>query len=1033
MFESSRALHPFTLQLVQLTGNPALLGAEQVAWRFMGGGVHVVAGGNGSGKSLLCAAVRAAATPTHTRELQESLREAGLTEIALLGQMGEARVEWSLDLMTGLTTWRPAANGNGLPSTPFETLHEDAAAVGPTPHLVVNGDWLIPGTAQLAWAERMVCQPLLRERDAWQLRREQLEAGVEGRPGRVAMHEALDELDARLDMVRESKMELEQMEARALELRNQIGEAEMARQIAAAEETELVAKVELAERVVHLENWAAELGQSWTAAEGVRERFAELQERLEELQQQTRGLPDQAIALAQEYAQLEQQRAIAEAQARDLHDRVLRLTEEKNALAGRLSEIETTIEASEAAPAEQEARTGIERCERELTDLSRRRIDLVRRREGIELQRQERFRELLQLSPDEWNALESYLNSAAQAAQSDSGEHEARRQERARIAERLGHDFVGFDHLGRNTRERLDRLFAIRETVAAREAELAQLRSRIVALQTRPRGNGLKSVLAVVGAGAAGFPVGALLGKDIGFFAAVIGGGLGYGLAALMLPSQDADTSSVLKSRLESLMPMQQEDLHKREVLRLEVGPLGECLTLEAAVDRWQEFQLLAGMLRSLDEELSKAPVEHEPVQVPAILRRLERDEMRRRVDEFRELSRQLTEADREWEHFTNEHGSADRVAALEAQLGELRAALGQAELQRQQAARQANATAATVRGDIGRLEQELRSVSDGSAELATLNDLTDRMSRLDAQVQQAFSMRGAQSVVDALTERAELQRDLRETKSRLSSEHPPQELAIRTRVIEEELRQLTERLQEIDPLFATLESRAEGLEKYREQMQVLFQMATNHEQRAAELKHELAALGTEDRRAALADLPDEDTLTRERSEVQGRLDELDCSIHAARNMADALTVELAELHGSARERVMGAIQTTLTDAIGERFAGIEWTDGEWRVVQEDGQRRGLNTLSRGIAELVILCINAGLLVASTEAEGCPVLWDDVLAQLDDHYLSVARGVIEKLARSRQVVLLTRDARMRAWGRPVEVLAGRYRPDALIS
>jgi len=995
-----------------------------------GGGISIVAGGNGSGKSLLCAATRVAALPESSGALLESLKAAGLHEVALLGMHGLNQSEWTIDLGTGAIRLNSPSNGNSPIEIPFGIL---GGAGLRTPHFVVNGDWPLPCETEIEWAARMICRPLEIESAAWRFRQSALEQGLNGRPSRETLRLAVAALEEKMNTARASREEHERIETRATELNGQIADAELARQIAAVEENELVSKVELAERVVHLESWARELAESWNAAEGTRERFAALQERLEYLQPLTRNVPEHGAELAEEFLRLDAERAALSKKAEDQQGRIESLQRKNEDIAAQIAELSARDPGADASDRESELAQQIEQTEREYTELSRRRIDLLRHRDGLEQQRNERFRDLAGLSRSEWSELEKYLKSDTGATEGSEAEMARLRGELDDLNARLTRDFGGYDQFGTTARDKIDQLFNARDTASVREAELIQLRHRLSALNERPSGSALKGVLSVVGAAAAGIPVGMALGTDIGFFAAVIGGGLGFGIGKAVSPTHDKSQHDEMLRRLEALEPQQYEHVARLEALEKELGPLATFLTREGATEHLREYQKLVERKRSLDGSLSKAAAQAEQSKAPALLRRIERDEMQRSVEEFKSLEAQIADAQKNWSDFETAAGDPARLAGLQSALEQLRGELQSIQQNRVGEAERMRTHLAELTEESQRCEAELRHSEDVSHLHEQIAVLVNRMAEIDALAGRNFSSFGAEEVVAALNERAALQAELRDLKQRLSSDHSPQEFALRTRVIEDELRQLTERLQEIDPLFATLDSRTEGLDKYREQMQRLFQNATDNEQRTRELHAELADLNLDEHRERFAALQPEHELVAERDEAQARLDELERSIHAARSMSDALAAELEELREHARDRVLGTIQTTVFDAIGERFAGVEWSGAEWRVVLEDGQRRGLHTLSRGTAELVTLCINAGLLTASAEGELCPVMWDDVLAQLDDHHLDIARSIIEKLARSRQVILLTRDARMRAWGKPVEVLAGHYQLSALTS
>ncbi len=251
--------------------------------------------------------------------------------------------------------------------------------------------------------------------------------------------------------------------------------------------------------------------------------------------------------------------------------------------------------------------------------------------------------------------------------------------------------------------------------------------------------------------------------------------------------------------------------------------------------------------------------------------------------------------------------------------------------------------------------------------------------------------------------------------------------------LIDEELAQVTVKLQEIDPLYGTLGSRQDGLDKYRVQLEKVQAQIAAETKRRAELRLNLETLKLHELLERVSQLPSAEDLVAERAAHQTKLEEIQRSVLAAQNMCGALRAELLEQRDHAAGRVLAHLKKSVFDSIGERIASVELYEDEWIAVLEDGQRRPLASLSRGIAELVTLCLNAGLLTASENAEAAPLVWDDVLSQLDDMHLSIARQIIEQLARKRQVVLLTRDSRIRSWGNAVEVLAGRHELDVLLN
>ena len=1021
----------FILHLVQLSGAPKLLGAEQVTWKLSGTGINVVSGGNGSGKSLLCSAILAATLPRQHESLIHDLRIAGLHGITVVGQVGPMRREWSLDLRSGEVINRPRiVEEEAARTTPLSNLLQVPESDDfQVPHFVVNGEWNAPGEDQLAWAENMLTVPLEREQLDWDARLQSYLLG-EAQPKPEDLRTEIAGLEAQIEHGRSIRADLKRAEEKREDLQMQIGDAKMAIEISAAEEKELVNKIDMAERCLHLENWANELRSSWSSVENTRTQFADLQERLEELQEMTRGLPDTAAEMARDYLALQAEREQVAARLKESEQLVASLGEQRSKLQSELRDLEGNRESDSTS---EDLRSKLGDVEREITDLSRRRIDLLRKREGLERKRLEKFGELSALGPDEWLALEKFLEASngGDMSPARAAELERKRAELARIGERLAKEFAGFEKLDSETPARISKLFLARESVTAREAELAALRSKAVELQHAGKGAGLKAVLSILGAGAAGVPTGAFLGWDVGFFAAVLGGGAGYGIGQMMTPKPEGNYQDVV-SRIESLQHLQQAALSEREALRRELELFASLPDLGSAQTKWREYLKLADRKKELEAACALLATEEERSDtVLSVLRKLEREDIRRRVAEYKSLTAELTDATVELSSFDQEDGPQSRKSELEHEAQRLRELIHDIESRAEERRRERDLRTKELSSEIARLDSEFARIPETETERARLREILSKIETLDATAGGAFSKNGADTILRGIEERDALQTQLRETKSRLSTEHTPQELASRTTLIEEELKEVTSRLQEIDPLFASVGTREQGLTKYRDQMTQLAKQNVEREHLIQELSAEIDELQLDGLASQVDVLPLEERLLNERAERQSKLEDVERSIQTARDMCEALEAELSEQREHARGRLFTILRSVVFEAIGERFAAVEWRDGEWDVVTEDGQRRSLRTLSRGIAELVTLCLNSGLLFASTEAELAPVFWDDVLSQLDDHHLGISKQLIDHLARDRQVLLFTRDSRIHTWGRPVEVLAGRYEVDVL--
>lgn len=1023
----------FALHLVQLAGKPTLLGADHVTWRFGGMGIDVVAGGNGSGKTLLCSAIEAAFFPDVNESLRNGLYDAGLREVTVVGLMNSTRSEWTLVLETGEVICRPQGEGIGSRRTPIlAIIHANEDSYGFTPHIVTNGQWRLPDADVLKWAARLSCVPLQREIAAWEARLESLEQG-NGQKSPVELSTELEDIERQLADIHATQTALKAAEERALELNESIAECELAIQVAAAEETALVKKIELAERAVHLEGWVQELRTSWEAAETVRTTFSELNEQLEEVQSVVRNLPENADQLARDYLQLLDEFETLTSNLKELERTMETRQEQRSSLLRELAATEETIAAHEL-PDKESLTQDLLSVEQELTEISRKRIDLLRRKDALEHQRSDRYREFAALGEAEWLSLREYLRAVQADEQTslDQRHHETVR-ELAEISQRLQRDFAGFEKLSKDTPGRIERLYSIRDAIAKRETELAALRAKVVEVQSQGTGEGLRFGLMTVGAMAAGIPAAFLLGWDVGFFGALLGGGAGYGIGKLISPRLDANYEDYVR-RIESLQTEQNEALAAKETLRLELVRFPDHLGLHETLAIWNEFESLHG--RKLELEARVAEVaRHVPNQglLPESFRRFEPAEVRERVAAFDQIQAELQNVTEQISAFDSPDGPGARREALDLEATQLRARLDEYELATARRAEEISKKRSQIQSMLADLEKEIALQPNLDELRMSARDIQARAEELDAAAGGTLRAQGAARVLNALEMRSVLQEKIREAKSRLSTLHSPQELAARTGLIEEELLEVSARLREIDPLFGTLESRGDALTKYRMQMTRLYDNRVESEKRIEELRREILDLDLPELRARAEELPAESLLLHNYKVVQTQIEELQKSIFAAQNMGAALRVELTEQFEQSESRVLGELKSLVFEALGERIASIEFDGGEWYVFTDNGTRRRLSTLPRGVIELVSLCLNSGILETVRDAERAPVVWDDVLSQLDDHHLSISRRVVESLSRDRQIILLTRDSRIRTWGRTAELLAGRHEPSIILN
>lgn len=1030
VFSTHSSPNSFLLHYVQLSGRISLLGAEQVTWRFGSPATNIVAGGNGSGKSLLCSAICAALFPTTTSVLRQGLSEAGLASVTIVGQSGPKRREWTLDIHSGELVHRsPQTDEENEQRPPIEAilLPENSPALK-LPHVIVNGAWVLPDRSSIAWAKVMQQRPILRELMAWERRLDALLGNASTEGLLTQARTELVELESELQGVRTQRARLEQAEQSANDFMAEISEYDLRLNVAQAEEVELGAKIELAERVVRLENWAEELRSSWRTVENSRERYAVLQERLESLQELTRGLPDDAHVLAEEYLNVSTQHqavcnriSLSETERRSLENSLTELSLQlENPVTDEQIELGMRIEQN---------KNEIGRAEEELKDLSRQRIDLLRRHEGLLRTRQEKFKEMTLLRPDEWRELDAYLENRDTESLGSPAASEELVSELQEIRTKLEREFKDFGALPKDTPDRVDQLFRARAQVTAIESELLKQRESLVNEENRPLKTGMTFALTTAGSLGAGLPAGLMLGADVGFFGAVLGGGVGYGVAQLILPANRAGHEGAVQ-QVESLQKALQSALQERVESERAIAPLDKLLSPESAKRTWEEYVALRDRANALEQQLShaSATVEREN-NVPKLLRKLETEEIRRRVSEFRDLNSQIERAELALREFEAPTGAAGRMQQIESALHNLHEQTRLIERDLAEITQNESVRRTRLTSEKNEFEAKLRALS-GFEEDARLRDsLASRLGELDQMTNGVLSQRGAQTILAVLGEREGLLSEIREVKSQLSTAHAPQELAARTELVEAELEQLMGQLRDIDPLFATSGSGREGLAKYRAQLERVREQIRADQVTRDRREADIAALELQSLRDSLITLPSESELQEAVTRQLAKISELERSISAAANMCDALRAESAEIAELAEANVLTRLREVVFEHMGEKVAAVELNESEWVAILEDGQRRPLQSLPRGVAELAALCLNSGLLSCSEPEETTPIIWDDVFSQLDDYLLTVAHRVIEKIAQKRQVILLTRDLRIRSWGQAADVLAGRQEFD----
>lgn len=167
-------------------------------------------------------------------------------------------------------------------------------------------------------------------------------------------------------------------------------------------------------------------------------------------------------------------------------------------------------------------------------------------------------------------------------------------------------------------------------------------------------------------------------------------------------------------------------------------------------------------------------------------------------------------------------------------------------------------------------------------------------------------------------------------------------------------------------------------------------------------------------------------------AEAELRLERLQAEKRRIEEELEALTVAYQELQEAASEYFDRHLDR-LAQRAGEYFARISRSPGrrvliddELRVaaVEPDGQVVIPARLSQGAKDQLYLALRLAvgdLLHSETRA---PFIFDDPFLNCDEQRREEIRSALAELARERQVILLTHDQELAAWGEPVAVRRG---------
>lgn len=1005
---------PVWIHAVRLAGRRSLLGAEKVTWRFTRTGVCVVSGSNGSGKTLLCSALCAAMYPEANAGLVAGLRDAGIDRITVRVSNGDEPWTHSLDLSAD--EWRGPNRITDLADLPSPHLH-----------WILNGEWREPDSRTMEWAGTMNRKPLLRERELWISRAQGLLNGQSGGCSpeelRAQIAALEEEREAALSLRRDYEEAMRQRERVSLELQEQI----MRRQILDLESSELTRKIEIAERAARLQEWYGEIDAQRRTVEERRAKYEALQEELDRVRSILNGLPDFAEARAQRYRDLQTEIAGRFHRQEELARERGAAKEQLQALLDLRGELALQSAATDETPRHELAHKLAE-AESQLTELHRARIDLLRKNDGLHRTMSESLRDISSLLPGEITMLREYAESLDEPAVSTADVDAGELKTKLEGVRKTLREYAGYENLPADAEEQVKALYAAREFATLRMAESEALKNRMTLLQGGKQ-TGAKIGLSVMGAAAAGIPAWLSLGMDIGFFAGLVGGGLGYGLARLISRSQERELA-IVHDQSEHCGQELASSLSTRDNLKRVLRPLAGEDSAMIAIEKLHRYRDLLIAERELTQQLQQAsravPLQRKQPEIPSAFRSIEKADILSRIGLY-------DAARREIETCAHELLRYERGGDMHHRATDLEAAIQTYELELRdwddQASRSRHETADDLKGaevKIGALQHKLSILEQEIESAGNVSDLEGECARLNAECGGKLETPGADAVLAAAANRLHIEEQLREVKQQLTHEHSWQELAARAAVIDEERREIVERVRVMDPLFAERDSIIADLLKYRAQLDELTAQSESGRKLENSLQKQLNGFDVSALETEVGRMRSEEAIAADLFAATAKHEESERSVSAARRMIETLDAEISEQEQQCYVRTLQHLQKCVFETAGERVVSVDPVNDTWEATLEDGSRKPLSRLPRGLAELVRLSLTFGVLKWSACGELLPIFWDDVCSQLDDLHLESARRMVHALESERQVILFSRDARIRAWGGAPEVLVGEH-------
>ena len=1033
------------LQCSLFSSNGGLPGGHQFEVVFPDGSPTVVLGPNGSGKSL-CVAALQLTLGISEEDLRADLISAGVDQIEIDLTVHSQSARLRFDLQTKERTLHyghPAESCNGAPELPDDLLQSLTGRLTNTDNQrrwakldAVNclrgGEISFPLDRELLeFLRELASQPIRQELRDWETRLAAL-TGENEDGGRLASErEQWQVVQERVRYVEDLQVKLQQahqfhadLQARMVQLMSQLS-------IVNAEHEEWNKLSSAADRARRIATWLDEIHREHEEVAWLREQHSVSQARLDELENAFRGAPENLLSILESYREAREAEILLDRKLTAAQAEIQRMDE--TIAAARRELDECAAPSPEQARNEQQAlQSQLETAESELTTLLRERIELIRRREGMQMQLQQEYQLFRELDPAARNTLVSYLEwqgrAGARAEQRARAEARIQREhELTRIRVELQTGLAQFADLPPHAAEQVRELFDRRKLLATLNTDADEFVRRKESLEKRVKSS--HKALWIATTGGVGAIVGGLAGGwDIALFSGLVASGLAIFVLKLFYSNAERELESVIQAG-ELIASRSTETSESIYRLQKTLQPLASFASADEALHALQRYQelcekrdlLSAAAIRSSADDDERSTLEQFRLRLPAVLLAMPVEYLEQKLADCAVLESAFHETEREWQLFEEGGRNASRISALERQLADVKqrmrdaVAAGEQQLREHEVCRRELSERLTVLESVRAVE---RPPDEREFELAVLRE---RIAQLVAESEGFLERMEPEAMAEQLQTLSTLRAEIRKIRDSLSARQSLDELRARETLLTEELEAVKQKLTEMDPLYLLDGTVGDYAAKYSRQLSAAADAISSTEAEIDTLRRDLETVEVEHWSRLLSECEPMDHLQEQARSCEAQVQRTEHDVQVAKETIGHLRSELDVTERTHDQTVLSAVSERLMALTEGRCRGIQQSADRMSITMADGATRSLTSLSGGLADVVGIATRLAILDIAKDAFSMPVFWDEPFTRLDDRHLSRVQEAMVRLGETRQVVLLTRDSRLESWGSVVRM------------